>query len=282
MKVKKRTIGAIALVSVMVAVAGSVYADGGVFLGNADPSDNLWMTGANWQFGLPTSADTAYVTETWTSSVNGPIIQSGDAAVAGNLVIGLQGWTVNPGNLAPMTMNGGTLNVAGAINIGNNGAALVDEVPGILYLNGGTLTTGAHLIIGQGSSGTVDQTGGIANVDTLGIDWFDVLEADEMGTYNLQGGELNVGVGGFHMWTHGLVDIEAGVMTILGDIDGTIGAHIAAGKITAYGGAETVLHDFDITTPGKTTVWAIPEPGTLGLVSLLGGGMLWIRKRFMI
>ena len=278
MKVKERTIGAIAVVAMVVALAGSVYADGGVFLGNAVPSDNLWMTDSNWQFGLPTSADTGYVTETWTSSVNGPIIQSGDAAVAGNVVIGLQGWTVNPGNIAPMTMNGGTLDVVNAINIGNNGAAEVDEVPGILYLNGGTLTTGAHLIIGQGSSGTVDQSGGIANVDTLGIDWFDVLEADEMGTYYLHGGELNVGDGGFHMWTHGLVDIEAGVMTILGDIDGTIGAHIAAGKITAYGGSGTLFHDYNITTPGKTTVWAIPEPATLGLLGMGSLGLLAMRR----
>ncbi|RKX44706.1 MAG: hypothetical protein DRP64_05995 [Verrucomicrobia bacterium] len=279
MKVKKRTIGAIAVVAMAVALAGSVYADdGGVFLGNANPADNLWMTDGNWQFGLPTPAVTAYVTETWTSSINGPIIQSGDAAVAGNVTIGLQGWTVNPGNLAPMTMNGGTLDVAGAISIGQNGETVVDEVPGILYLNGGTLTTGAHLIIGQGSSGTVDQSGGIANVDTLGIDWFGVLEADEIGTYNLRGGELNVGVGGFHMWTHGLVDIEAGVMTIMGDIDGTIGAHIAANKILGYGGSETVLHDFNITTPGKTTVWAIPEPATLGLLGMGSLGLLAMRR----
>jgi len=31
---------------------------------------------------------------------------------------------------------------------------------------------------------------------------------------------------------------------------------------------------------GITTV--IPEPATLGLVALMGGGMLFIRKRFMI
>jgi hypothetical protein len=30
------------------------------------------------------------------------------------------------------------------------------------------------------------------------------------------------------------------------------------------------------------SITAIPEPATLGMVAMLGGGILWIRKRFMI
>jgi len=29
-------------------------------------------------------------------------------------------------------------------------------------------------------------------------------------------------------------------------------------------------------------VTVIPEPATLGMVAFLGGGMLWIRRKFMI
>ena len=41
--------------------------------------------------------------------------------------------------------------------------------------------------------------------------------------------------------------------------------YVAAGRVTAYGGTGTVYYDFDVTNPGKTTVWAEPasvNPGT--------------------
>ncbi len=48
------------------------------------------------------------------------------------------------------------------------------------------------------------------------------------------------------------------------------------------GGAATSAANFSFTTFDDMEIVAIPEPATLGLFALLGGGMLWIRKRFTI
>ena len=41
---------------------GYTYAGGAIWLGNLDPLDNNWTTGTNWEHGLPTSSDPAYIT----------------------------------------------------------------------------------------------------------------------------------------------------------------------------------------------------------------------------
>jgi hypothetical protein len=52
-------------------------------------------------------------------------------------------------------------------------------------------------------------------------------------------------------------------------IDGIIDNNLASYSITSTGGNDT-------------TIAMIPEPATFGMMALLGGGILWIRKRLMI
>lgn len=44
-----------------------------------------------------------------------------------------------------------------------------------------------------------------------------------------------------------------------------------------------IMYGSSLGSPGMATVdMVIPEPATLGMIVFLGGGMIWIRKRFMI
>ena len=90
---------------------------------------------------------------------------------------------------------------------------------------------------------------------------------------NLAGGTVNAGA--LVMNAQGYIDITGGALVITGDVTTDINNWITGGQIVAGGGAGNVTSSFDGT---NTTV--IPEPGTLGLVALMGGGMLFVRKRF--
>ncbi len=63
--------------------------------------------------------------------------------------------------------------------------------------------------------------------------------------------------------------------------DGTAANIIAQGWITAPGAGESIVANYDAGN-NWTEFTVIPEPATLSMVALMGGGMLWIRKRFTI
>ena len=57
--------------------------------------------------------------------------------------------------------------------------------------------------------------------------------------------------------------------------------HLTKRKIDAPAAGESIVASYDAGNDW-TEFNVIPEPATFGLVALLGGGMLWIRKRFTI
>jgi len=237
------------LLVLLMALAGSVYAGGAVWLGNLDPCDNDWTTDSNWQNGLPTSADPIYITYDWTNGINGPVINWGDAATADLVYLGWGGWGEGD---TTMYMNGGTLDTR-EWWIGIDTPQTNPEAPGILEISDGNFINTGHLIISAGCNGTVNQTGGHVTTEVLVLDWLSTSNP-EYGYYNLYGGTLDIGAGGLHLRPHGFMDIEEGVMTVAGDVTGQIAALISTGQLTAYSGTKAVLHDYNTTTPGKTTV----------------------------
>jgi hypothetical protein len=73
----------------------------------------------------------------------------------------------------------------------------------------------------------------------------------------------------------GLLEIaDGGKLIINGNVVSKVNGYISKGLITAVGG--TVQVDYNITTPGKTTVF-VPEPAAMIMLSL--GSLILFRKR---
>lgn len=149
-----------------------------------------------------------------------------------------------------------------------------------------TLNTGAALDVSNWM-----YVGGVAGSSTLNMNdgTLDVVGNLEWGTraggtghINLYGGTITTAVLGMSGSGTGTMDIEAGTLIVNGDQTGALSFLQGSGWITAYGGTGTVMMDYNVTNAGQTTLYAIPEPATLGMVALMGGGILFIRRKFMI
>lgn len=240
--------------------AGSIFASTNSFCNNS--GDRLWMIGTNWENGLPTADfnEWSFVTYivTWGSGPDGPdgpIVQNGDSAVAGNLVIGYGGFS--DGDAVYMEMTGGTLDITNDFWIGKDDGQTHLEAPGVFNISGGDLTVSGNGILGvsSGANGTINQIGGTVTVNYyLVLDWLSTINP-EYGVYNLHGGTLDIG--NISVRGHGSIDIGAGVMTIADNLQWYMADLVDSGQLTAYGGQGIVLYDYDVTNPGKTTVWAV-------------------------
>ena len=76
-----------------------------------------------------------------------------------------------------------------------------------------------------------------------------------IGDVFLNGGTLTCN-GTFAMTSGAAMDITAGTLIVNGDVRTNITTYINNGWITAYGGTGTLNMDYNVTTPGKTTVTA--------------------------
>ena len=153
---------------------------------------------------------------------------------------------------------------------------------GTINMNGGSLTVGTDLMLGahNGGSGTLNMTAGTVTAGQLFVAFDDGASdvSQQTGVLNLSGGTVNAGA--FFMNAQGYVDISGnGKLVINGDVTGNINTWIGNGQIVGDGGAGTASASYDI---GSDTTTVIPEPGTLGMVALMGGGLLWVRRKFMI
>lgn len=217
--------------------------------------DRLWRNGANWDGGMPTSADKAAVRSNY--SVNGPIIDSSTTAVANVVVIG--DWSSAADSVV---MTGGTLSTTGWLILGygasNNGT---------LTLSNGTASIGGDMRVGFNGTGTLTMTNGSLTIaGGFGI----AQNTGSTGTVLLNGGTIRAG--SFNMTTGGVLDITAGTLIINGNIISVIGSYVAALQIKAYGGTGTVHYDYNTTNPGKTTIWAQPAAVIEGNGDVNGDG----------
>jgi len=210
-------------------------------------ADHLWSNPDNWNLGrVPTSADDVLIDVPAAAAPNGPVIQDGIAAEAHGIFTEAAGEPT-------LTMTGGSLAVADWIWLGDGADSF-----GVWTISGGTVDIADEFELGWGGgAGTLTVTGGTINAGKAVIP----TDTGVFGDLSLQGGTYSVTkVDGLQMNANGLIDITEGTLVLEGDDTAKVDGLIAAGQITAHGGAGEFELDFDVRNPGKTTLTASREP----------------------
>jgi len=183
--------------------------------------DGLWSTATNWNTGtLPIVVDRAKLAFLTTGTVTldsaglADELLVGHVSTAGvNIVSGgsLSAAKVNlgafiSGATGELLINGGELDMSGALQIGNYPA-----VSGLMIMNSGSARVDGIISVGYKGSGTFEQSGGtfIANVGDFRIAEF----AGSSGTATISGGTVWIGNGGLDVGVNG-----NGSMNITGGI----------------------------------------------------------------
>lgn len=120
---------------------------------------------------------------------------------------------------------------------------------GTLNMSGGYMVAGGFLNLGWGVSvGTVNQSGGVLHCNI--VNWHNgVVNLSDTAYFLINGNQTSLDLVG----------------------NGWIQAPVAGQSVVEYWNEGA----------GRTEYTVIPEPATLGLFGLIGGGLLWIRKRSM-
>ena len=270
----KRKVTTILAVAAMcgVAVAGPDWTNGS--------GDGLWTTGANWTGGLVPATGGADNNPAIHGQAVGPTINS-DVGVMWNVWHGVFG--TQPGALV-MTTGGKLLSndyVLGAQNDSYNDA--------VITMDGGWLQANTFKI-GDSQSGRVDISGGVMTAYNAGNQLLVGASGDwSRGKINITGNgdvradTLVMNTSPYQQDSRILIN-DSGVLKIRGDQTGAgtdLMSYIGSGWIHTTDSGKWIDATYDDTW-NETVVTAIPEPATLGMVVLLGGGMLWVRKRLMI
>jgi hypothetical protein len=202
-------------------------------------SDGDWNNTANWDpCQIPnTTTDKAIIL-----MATGPVFSVSRTATAYRVVL--------QGTNGTVTMDGGSLTTNNYLAIGYDAGG-----NGTLTVNSGTINCNTVAYFGRAGNATVNMSGGAVNITSQ---LYVARDATSTATVNLSGGTiscgtLSIGLNG----GSGVIDITAGgTLIIEGDATATVNGYVTAGRIKAYNGAGEVLCDYNVTTPGKTTVMA--------------------------
>ena len=162
-------------------------------------------------------------------------------------------WSQHGGNMTLSILSGEVK--AENLNLVSGGKGTINMLDGNFY---GTSWTGGDVNINMMTGGAGVFTLGDLNGVGVGATYIN-FESGNLGSITfLENGGASAG-GNF----------EWAVLNNHVMIDGVIDNNLASYSISSTGGNDSTLS-------------VIPEPATLGMVALLGGGILFIRKRFMI
>jgi hypothetical protein len=253
---------------------------------NSTNTTTNWFDEFNWALGVPTAAASPggdAILYQSSGVAPGPVLLSGESAVAYSVLLCgnpppptpqvAQTLTIKPGATLTTTtflyvsgngttvrwgdliMEGGIVTVGTDFSVGRSAIGKTGDQRGWLHMTDGTINVAATFSIAQypNASGWVELYGG-----TINTQWFSMLTNDGTGVARL--------------------DIQNdGKLIILGDVTSSIANYSTTlGWITGYGDKNNVRWD-TTTNPGKTTVWAVPEPATMCLLGL--GALSLIRRK---
>ena len=230
---------------------------------------------ANWVGGVaPGAADQMQIRNGGTS----PVITA-DTTVT-EVSMGGMAWRGTVAATVPntLTLQSGTLTATGWFLMG-----FEDNTTNTFNMSGGTLNVGTDFFIGahEGGSGTYNMSGGTATAGNFAIGWPGAGGGDpQFGQVYLTGGTITSG--NFYLEPAGQLDITDGDLYVNDDRTGDVATWIGSSQLTAFGGSGTVLSSYNAGTNQTHISGVIPEPATFGLVALMGGGLLFVRKCFKI
>ncbi|MCK5922378.1 MAG: PEP-CTERM sorting domain-containing protein, partial [Methylococcales bacterium] len=259
----KKALGAL-VIGCLFAGASAQSAD--MWWDNAAYNLNNWDTAAGWNTGIPSASDTARI------KVD-VVVADGITAVASATYVGF-------GTVAGLYHNGGSL-TTGSMQLGHSWGA-----QGRLDVRGGTVDVNGTLTTAIRSQSIVFIKGGDVEVDAMNLHGdgsgssaiyipeglltlttANSLTITEMadhfmdfGTYGTSTGKF---IANFDWWDSAVLDqtLATGYYNRMKSADGF--------------GSDGVAWHYD---GGNTVFEAIPEPATLGLVALVGGALLALRR----
>lgn len=186
----------------------------------------------------------------------------------------------------------GTINIAGIVNLEHNmyaGLHGTNSKGTINIANGADVRVAGNIEIAHGdtengfSDGEINMDGGVLRGLGLVAGMYEFTDPDwnPIGGFsqiNLNDGEIWVdGISGFQ--ANANIDIEDGVLYILGDVTAAMDWYVSLDALTAFDGTGEVVIDLtDIDGTQYTRISAIPEPATFTIIAL-GSLLLTIKKR---
>lgn len=214
----------------------------------------LWSNSAHWVGGIPGPGNHA----NWNRPNTSPCHLDYDAGTIRTIKLS----EYHQGRL--IIQDGGRVHVSDFVTIMNR-TGYLDIHPG------GQLIIEGDLIIGQWDDLPDDEM-----VLTMHGGWVDVAGTLRFGFYfngvnghytvrthaQLDGGQLYANSIGGLQPNRGTIDITEGQLILSGNQESNVNSWTQAGFLSAYNGEGKILCDYNQTTPGKTTIYAIaPVPG---------------------
>lgn len=261
------------VVLVALLVGGSAQASIKAWVGNTPDWSNAanWFDGVTGLPGVPGGADDVYFDTDY--SLFGPVPAPTALPTINSLVPGVSLFIISPFNATQVTIvNGGSITVGALARIGHGDLA-GGGATGTLNMTGGSMIASSFQLGYNENNGTNSLVSGHGIVNLSGSA---VLHAgsmafgQEMAAF---GFDVNAdGAGQLNM-------TDSALFLVNGDITGSAATWVGTGMISATGIGESISYSYN-GIDDRTEFTVVPEPATFGLFALMGGGMLWVRKRF--